>query len=181
VISLDVRGGEELYQALRQLPIDLQAAELGKALKAAGNTVADEMAIQAPREHSIGPRERGHEHLADSIVVVEERKPIDSAAEVYVGPNKNTGWRARFIEFGAAVHAIVKKRKKVLASPDQVFGTHVDHPGVKPVPFMRRALDVSGPEAIKVFREQLAQGIKRVAAKLSRQWAPRRKPKDYAE
>jgi HK97 gp10 family phage protein len=167
MLDLEVKGGDELYASLRQLPIELQATELTQALKAAGVVLADEMSAEAPREADIGPRKNVEQHIADSIVVQVEKNPTGSAAEVYVGPSKSVAWRARFLELGTTVHAIIVKRKKVLASPDAIFGSKAQHPGIKPVPFMRRSLDTAGPDAIEAFRKSLAEGIARVAKKLN--------------
>jgi HK97 gp10 family phage protein len=168
MLDLEIKGGDQLYASLRQLPIELQATELTQALKAAAVVIAEEMSAEAPREAGIGPRKQGQGHIADSIALKVEPKPLGSAAEVYVGPSKSVAWRARFLEYGTTIHAIMAKRRKVLASPDAIFGSNVQHPGIKPVPFMRRALDTAGPDAIEAFRQRLAEGIARVAKKLNK-------------
>jgi HK97 gp10 family phage protein len=178
VIDLTVQGGDQLYATMRQLPIELQVSELSNALKAAGFVIGDEMAAEAPREKDIGPRTKTDQHLSDSIAVQVEKNPKGSAAEVYVGPNSKIAWRAKFIELGAAAHAIInsrKRKKKVLASADQVFGEKINHPGVRPFPFMRRALDTAGPAAIEEFRKTLAKGLARVVKRISKSYAPARR------
>jgi HK97 gp10 family phage protein len=168
-IDLTVSGGDQLYSSMSQFPIELQVKELQDALKnGAGQVLADEMEATAPRSQDIGPRPKADQHTADNIVVAVEKHPIGSAAEVYVGPSSAISWRVRFIELGTTVHAIVIKRKKALASATDVFGKKVNHPGNKPNPFMRRALDSKGQAAIDAFRQMLADGIARVAKKLNK-------------
>jgi hypothetical protein len=146
------------------------------------------MTARAPREQNVDPRKQGRRHLGDAMVIKVERKPIGSEAEAYVGPAKGFSSRARWQELGVAAHAIVNKltkkmlrhgdsKKQVLASSDQVFGTHVAHPGESPRPFMRPALYASGPSAIQAMKESLAKSIKSATRKVSKSYAPARGPK----
>jgi HK97 gp10 family phage protein len=186
--DLKVNGMDQLGQNLSAFTAEIQDKALEKMLLAGAQPIAKEMEAQAPREHDIGPRKHEDVHIADSIVIKVERKPIGSDAEVYVGPSKRVSWKANWIEFGAAAHAIVTamtkkmskfgiKQKKVLASSSQIFGTHVQHPGVHPKPFIRPALDAAGPDAIAAMKTSLAKSIKDATRRASKAYAPARGPK----
>ncbi len=59
------------------------------------------------------------------------------------------GWLARFVEFGTAAHSIPKLTKKLNALIiGGQFVKSVDHPGAKPHPFMRVALDSQAQNAL---------------------------------
>jgi HK97 gp10 family phage protein len=169
-LDLNVTGIPQLQQNLQQFGQEIQDKGLNDMLVAGAKVIATEMKVQAPRAHDIGPRKKNDKHIADSIVIKVEPKPIGSAAEVYVGPSKNVSYKARWQEFGVTAHAIVAKltrrmmkagiaAKKVLASSDQVFGTHVEHPGEQPRPFMRPALDASGKDAVEAMKQSLIKSI----------------------
>jgi HK97 gp10 family phage protein len=84
--------------------------------------------------------------------------------KVRVGTKKR-GWFWRFVEFGTKPHTMKPRRsrgKKVLASREQVFGRRVSHPGAKPHPFVRPALD----EARGTVTKRLITALKRAA----REW-----------
>jgi HK97 gp10 family phage protein len=174
-LSLNIEGLDQLQANLKALPIELQGPVLTDSLMPGAQIIADRMSELAPRGKDTGPREKNDQHLADSIAIQAEKKPIGSGAEVYVGPNKAVAWRARFNEFGTTVHEIINKRaamfgkaKKVLASPQAIFGSKVEHPGEKPQPFMRQALDEAGQEAVTAIKDALAVNIKTAAAKVNR-------------
>lgn len=187
--DLKLNGMDQLGKTLSAFTADIQQNALEKMLKAGAQPIADEMASQAPREHDIGPRRHDDVHIGDSIVIKVEHNPNGSDAEVYVGPSKRVSWKANWIEFGAHAHAIVTrmtramrkagdKGKKVLASPSQIFGTHVQHPGVNPKPFIRPALDVAAPAAIEAMKKSLAKSIKDATRRVSKSYAPARGPKN---
>jgi HK97 gp10 family phage protein len=186
-MDLKVEGLDQLAQNLTAFSADIQQNALNKMLLAGAKPIADEMAAQAPREHDIGPRQHADVHIADSIVIKVEHNPNGSEAEVYVGPSKRVSWKANWIEFGAAAHAIVTKmtrsmrksgdkRKKVLASSSQVFGTHVQHPGLSPRPFIRPALDAAGKTAVDAMKQSLAKSMKDAIRRAAKKYAPARGP-----
>lgn len=178
-LNSKLQGVDQLQASLKALPPELAHKALSKSLMAGAQVIADEMSAEAPREKDIGPRQKNDQHLADAIVIKQEKNPVGSAAEVYVGPAKSVVAKARWIEYGAAAHAIVTKltkamrkfgqaRKGVLASADQVFGSHVSHPGVHPKPFMRPAFAKAGPEAVAAISEALKPEIQAAAKKVKK-------------
>ena len=187
-LDLKVEGMDQLAQNLTAFSADIQQNALNKMLLAGAQPIAKEMAAQAPREHDIGPRQHNDVHIADSIVIKVEQKPNGSEAEVYVGPSKRVSYKANWIEFGAAAHAIVtkltrsmrkagEKRKKVLASSTQIFGSHVEHPGLNPRPFIRPALDTAGKDAVEAMKLSLAKSVKDAIRRAAKKYVPARAPK----
>jgi HK97 gp10 family phage protein len=186
-MDLKVEGLDQLGQNLTAFTKEIQDKALNKMLLAGAQPVADEMAAQAPREHDIGPRQKQDVHIADNIVIKVEPNPQGSEAEVYVGPGKRTAYKANWIEFGAAAHAIVTKltrsmkksgqgRKKVLASSSQVFGTHVEHPGLNPRPFIRPALNAASGKAVAAMKASLAKSMKDAIRRAAKKFVPARGP-----
>jgi HK97 gp10 family phage protein len=175
-IDLTTSGLPDLQDNLKAFATEIQQKLLTNSLVAGAQEVKGEMQAQAPRSHNIGPRQKSDQHIADDIVIKIEKNPIDSAAEVYVGPGKSVSSKARWIELGVTAHAIVTRLtklmrkqgdtgKKILASSSQIFGTHVEHPGLSPRPFMRPALQASARKAITAMRDSLAAGISAAAKK----------------
>jgi HK97 gp10 family phage protein len=162
-ITIEVKGLDQLEKNLQALPIELASKALVDSLVAGGNVLAVAMAALVP----VGETHDGF-HIANEIVVQVEKHPVGSAAEVYVGPSKRVAYRARWQEFGTAAHAITIKRKKVLAGKTDVFGTKVEHPGERPRPFMRTALQAAGAEAVEAIKVKLADGIQKAAAKVNK-------------
>jgi HK97 gp10 family phage protein len=186
-LDLKLTGLDQLAQNHQAFTTEIQEKALNKMLVAGAQPIAKEMAAQAPRAHDIGPRKLNDQHIGDSIVIKVESKPIASEAEVYVGPSKRVSSKARWMEFGATSHAIATaltrhmkkfgiKKKGVLASASQIFGTHVQHPGVNPKPFMRPALDAAGPDAVNAMKVSLAKSIKDATRRAAKKWAPARGP-----
>jgi HK97 gp10 family phage protein len=191
-LDLKVTGLDQLAQNLQAFTSEIQEKALNKMLVAGAQVVKKEMEAQAPRGHEVGAQrtsqgQKSDQHIGDSIVIKVESKPIGSEAEVYVGPSKRVSSKARWMEFGATAHAIVARmtramrkfgdaKKKVLASSDQVFGTHIQHPGVNPKPFMRPALDAAGPDAVNAMKASLAKSIKDATRRAAKKWAPARGP-----
>jgi HK97 gp10 family phage protein len=177
-LSLNVQGLDQLNRNLQALGPELAKKALVDALKAGALPIAQEMQDRAPREEDIGPRRKNDKHLADTITIAVEKNPVGSAAEVYVGPGKSKSYLARWIELGVAVHAIAikltramrkagVKAKKVLADGEgDFFGTHINHPGFQPKPFMRPALDARAKDAIEAARVSLVEGVAAAARKV---------------
>lgn len=76
---------------------------------------------------------------------------------------KSDHFYARFVEYGTKPHEIRPKHAKSLFIAG-VFGTLVKHPGARPHPFMRPALDAGAQEAVIASAEYMK---KRLATKES--------------
>ena len=94
--EIKLEGIEEILTAIR--------VKLGKAanrvenrgLRAAGEAIAEEMRSRVNVSNKSGPN---YTHIRDDIRVTGVRRR-EGAKYVLVGPGKETGWRAHFLEFG---------------------------------------------------------------------------------
>ena len=87
--------------------------------------------------------------LRDSIRVTARRRGRTVTASIKAGGKTKTGdaFYARFVEFGTAAHVISGKNGGWL-SFGGLFTKSAQHPGAKPSPFMRPALDSKSGEAV---------------------------------
>lgn len=91
--EIKLEGIDEILTAIR--------VKLGKAanrvenrgLRAAGEVIAEEMRSR------VNVSTKQHTHIRDDIRVTGVRRR-EGAKYVLVGPGKETGWRAHFLEFG---------------------------------------------------------------------------------
>lgn len=91
--GIKLEGIDEILTAIR--------VKLGKAadrvenrgLRAAGEVIAEEMRSR------VNVSTKQHTHIRDDIRVTGVRRR-EGAKYVLVGPGKETGWRAHFLEFG---------------------------------------------------------------------------------
>lgn len=146
-----VRGKGEVKQFLAQLPNQIEDRVLRGAARAAANVVADEA-----KSRSISPE------VTAAIKVATKREEGRIIAKVQVkGPG---AYIAPWLEYGTDPHfisvddsqrggmSVGKVNRSVKAGSlvigGQFVGTTVHHPGARPHPFLRPALDVKEGEAI---------------------------------
>ncbi|RYF64041.1 MAG: HK97 gp10 family phage protein, partial [Comamonadaceae bacterium] len=142
--DVKVKGLAELNQFLSQLPAKVEANVLRGALRAGANVVADEVKTQAPVATG---------ELRDSFKVrTSSRKGVAMATV------RTKVFYARFIEFGVAAHKIVGKANGVLRFGDTTVRV-VDHPGIRPRPFMRPALDSKAGAATVAAAEYMKRRL----------------------
>ena len=137
--------------------LDRGIARLGQIGKNAGRAENMESAVSAlvERTRELAPEKRG---VLRRDIDYEFR---DGKARI---GTKKRGWFWRFVEFGTRPHTMKprgSRGKKVLASREQVFGRRVSHPGTKPHPFVRPALD----ESRATMTRKLVTTLKRAAAR----------------
>jgi len=90
---VELAGVNEMLQAIRSR-LGAGAARLeNKALQEAGEIMGE-----AQRE-KVAVSDRANLHMRDDIKVSRVRKQ-DGVKFVLIGPGKETGWRAHFLEFG---------------------------------------------------------------------------------
>lgn len=110
---------------------------------------------------------RGGVRAGANVIATEARANIRSqsgrlAADVKVGTRargmtvkgyvRNKLFYASFVEFGTAPHKIRPKNRQAL-SIGGFFAKSVEHPGAKPHPYMRPALDRQAGAAVVAFAE----------------------------
>lgn len=113
--GIQLQGIDQLLNELRRRSESAAKRVESKALKAAGEAMADDMKRRAPYSSL------DKIHLRDNIVVTNVRRK-DGVKYVLVGPNKRVSWRAHFPEFGTTkmaatpyiTPAFIAKRREAL-------------------------------------------------------------------
>ena len=146
--GVHVKGLSELNAFLQKVPVKIEKNIIRGALRA-GMKVVQPVAKANARKATgllaaglkIGTRVRGG-RITASIKAT--------------GPH---GYLARWVEYGTAAHNIASKKGGWL-SFGGIFAKEVAHPGTKPHPFMRPALDSQAQNAVEAaaryMRERLA-------------------------
>lgn len=143
--------------------------------------------ILAALGESLGPKVVREHIRAGARVIVKQAQENASHADVTGGVRKSIGtinnkedklgvivtarrskrykkgYVAHLLEYGAAPHIISLKKgkdgKKALKMANGGFAREVEHPGIKPSPFMRPAWDTKKDQALKVIREGLKKEV----------------------
>jgi HK97 gp10 family phage protein len=143
--SVKVSGLKELNVFLDTLPDKLQKNVMRAALRAGAKVIADQARENVPvasgklkKDITIGTRSRG------GVVTASVKAGAKSA------------WYAKFVEFGTAAHEINAKPGSVMMFNGQI-AIRVNHPGAKPQPFMRPALDARGQAAVQAVAEKMRE------------------------
>ena len=156
-----VKGLAELQRFLDQLPAKLEANVMRGALRAGVQPIKAAAVSACP----VGPPSASGAKkyglyagaLRDSIRISSRRKLGQVSAAVKVG-GKRKGvnvWYAHLVEFtGARQHAI-KGRLFGSLFIGGAFVNAVDHPGMRPRPFLRPALDAQAQSAVVAAGEYI--------------------------
>lgn len=175
--TVTIKGLKELDDLLKQLPAEIEAnlmrAAMRSGLKEIGGIAKQMLAAE------------GHVQSGDlqrSIKVTFDKKQESKYGWMrgkLVAGNKKA-WYAHIIEFGSgmfyvgkgakskrAAYVIKAKNKKALFFGGSAIES-VMHPGVKPSPFMRPALDSGAQRAINAVAAYLTKGIPRTIKKLKK-------------
>lgn len=142
--STQVKGLAELKAALLQLPEKIERNIMRGAIRA-GLKVTKERAQQLI--HPVSG------DLANSVRVGTKTKGGAVIGTVTAGASKKDKrpYYAHMVEFGTKRHVIKARRGKLLA----IGVAKVDHPGARPHPFMRPALDATQAQVLDAVREYI--------------------------
>ena len=143
--TFHVKGLSALGKALAELPVKLEKNVLRGALRAGMKPIRAQARQNVTKQSGA---------LAKGLKV-----STDSRSKMVYARLKTSGphdYIARFIEFGTARHWISSKKGKMLRIAGTnvnggsfvVFKDRVDHPGARPLPFMRPALDTQASAAV---------------------------------
>jgi HK97 gp10 family phage protein len=141
--TVQVNGLSELAQFLDELPTKLQKNVMRGALRAGMKPVQAD--AKAGAAHASGQMRDGLKISTTS------RGNLVTASLKATGPH---GYLARFVEFGTSAHTISAKDGGALAFGGGVY-QHLNHPGQKPRPFMRPALDGQASNAVVAAAEYM--------------------------
>lgn len=163
-----VRGRSEVQRFLAALPGQLEAKLLRGAARAAATVVADDAKTRLGGRHAVVSGDT-KVLIADAIKVVTKNEPGRVIAKVQVkGPG---AYVAPWLEYGTAPHFIsvddaqregrsvnrINRLEKEgsLVIGGKFVGKTVHHPGARPHPFLRPALDTKRAEAIRAAQEHI--------------------------
>ena len=134
--EIRVKGLADLNKFLQQLPAKVEQSVLRGALRAGANVVMAEAKANVPVDSG---------QLRDGLKVSTSSRRGRVTAKV-----KATGkhaFIAPWLEYGTAAHKITAKKGKGLFFGG-LFVKGVQHPGSRPKPFMRPALDGRAQDAV---------------------------------
>jgi len=134
--DIRVKGLADLNKFLQQLPAKVEQSVLRGALRAGANVVMAEAKANVPVDSG---------QLRDGLKVSTNSRRGRVTAKV-----KATGkhaFIAPWLEYGTAAHKITAKKGKGLFFGG-LFVKGVQHPGARPKPFLRPALDGRAQDAV---------------------------------
>ena len=144
-----VKGLSDLNKFLQQLPAKVEQSVLRGALRAGANVVMAEA-----KANDWFPVDSGL--LRDGLKVTTNSRRGRVTAKV-----KATGkhaFIAPWLEYGTAAHKITAKKGKGLFFGG-LFVKGVQHPGSRPKPFMRTALDGGAQDAVVAAAEYMKRRL----------------------
>lgn len=138
--EIHIKGLAAMQKMLDTIPAKIEASIMRGALRAGARVIEAEAKSNVPVKNGI---------LRESIRVTGRIRGRTVTASIKAGGKTKSGdaWYARFVEFGTAAHFIQGKNGGWL-SFGGLFIKSVQHPGAKPSPFMRPALDAKSQEAV---------------------------------
>lgn len=180
--EIRVKGLSELNKFLQQLPAKIEQNVMRGALRAGANVIKDEakrlVPVSAPNSRDKKRYGFRAGTLRDSIRVSARVKNGRVTASVYAGGQTKSGaevYYASWVEFGTAAHAIMAKqangknaarrlnrqakRSGSLQIGGRFVGSVVMHPGSRPRPFMRPALDGRAQAAVLAAAEYIKKRL----------------------
>ncbi len=145
--DVKVKGLADLNKFLQQLPAKVEQSVLRGALRAGANVVMAEAKANVPVDSG---------QLRDGLKVSTSSRRGRVTAKV-----KATGkhaFIAPWLEYGTAAHKITAKKGKGLFFGG-LFVKGVQHPGSRPKPFMRPALDGRAQDAVVAAAEYMKRRL----------------------
>lgn len=158
MINMKVKGMEQLNAAMKAIPNKIQVNIARGALRKGLQVVEKEMRARAPVEP--GPYGGA---LRDSIRIGTSAFRGRVVGYVRAG-GKRKGrkyvYYAHFIEWGTSPHRITSEKGMPVGRGGAVVH-EVHHPGIRPHPFARPALDLRYRDAIAAAAKRTAQLLRR--------------------
>lgn len=149
----NIEGLAELQAALQAFPVKIEKNILRGALRAGAQKIREEAQRLVPVKSGA---------LKRSIRVSTNAQGAVAKSTLRAGDAK--AFYAHMVEFGTAPHKITARKAKVLA----IGVASVNHPGSKPKPFMRPAMDSRAQAAAEAAGDYLRERIPLEAVKISR-------------
>jgi len=151
--EFQINGLKELNKALQELPARIERNVMAGAIAAGTRVVLAETKAKAPdakiKTRLTSKQKKGRPGEIIREIYIKEKEPYDA-------------FYAKFFEFGTASYytgkgrtvggpyQIPKKRGHFVVNGQIIKGSFM-HPGIKPQPFLRPALDLKSEEAIRTM------------------------------
>lgn len=151
--DFQISGLKELQKALQELPARIERNVMAGAVAAGTRVVLAETKAKAPdqkiKTRLTSKQKKGRPGEIIREIYIKEKEPFDT-------------FYAKFFEFGTASYytgkgrtvggpyQIPKKRGYFVVNGKIIKGA-IQHPGVKPQPFLRPALDLKAEEAVRTM------------------------------
>lgn len=149
--DVTIKGLAELQKMLDQLPANLEQNVLRSALRAGANV------IKAEAQQQLAAHGNVKTGVLSKGLKVGTRAKGGKVTATVTAKGKH-GYIAHWIEFGTAAHEIRPKGAKSLFLAG-AFKTIVHHPGIRPQPFMRPALDSRSAAAVIAVGEAIKKRL----------------------
>jgi HK97 gp10 family phage protein len=143
VAETHVKGLAELQKVLDQVPVKVEKNIMRGALRAGVNVIKP---VAQSNIHSVSGE------LARGLRVGTRSRGGTVTASLKA--RGKHGFVAKWVEFGTAAHSIKARLRKGMAFAGAVFRS-VDHPGARPRPFMRPAMDSQAQGAVIAAAEYM--------------------------
>ncbi len=147
--EINVTGLKELAQFLDELPAKIQKNVMRGSLRAGMKVVQEEAKSTSAFADKTGQLRAGLK------IGTTSRGGIVTASLKAKGKH---GYIANIIEYGAKPHAITAKNGGALSFGGGMVKS-VNHPGIRPHPFMRPALDGQAESAVVAAAEYMKQRL----------------------
>lgn len=142
-----IRGGRQLAEFLQQLPAKVEKNIMRAALRAGANEIRKEARERVPVDSGM---------LYRSLKVSTNSKRGRVTARLKVGGRLAP--HAYLVEFGTRPHKITARNGGGLTVGGNVV-REVDHPGARPHPFMRPALDARSSQAVAAVAAKVRERL----------------------
>lgn len=161
----NITGGAALDALLQTLPANIEKNIMRTALSAGARVFLAEALRNAPIGRATeSERQQGFRPgaLRRSLRVTSSVKNGKASASVKAGGIvKKTGenvFYAKWVEFGTRPHTIAPRGRTMSIGGQFVAGA-VEHPGVRPHPFMRPAADAKSTQAVAAVQMQIRKRL----------------------
>lgn len=142
-----VKGLDQLQKFLDALPAKMEANIMRGGLRAGAMVMRAEAQTKAPNRTGV---------LSKGIKV--STRSSKGVVKAIVKTTGKHGYLAPWLEYGTAAHRIAPKRAKALFLGG-IFVSSIEHPGSKPKPFMRPAMDSKASASLVAVGEYVKKRL----------------------
>ncbi len=159
--EITVKGLDQLQKILDTLPAKIEKNVLRGALRAGAKTILEAARSSVPVSTPNAENQRLYGAragaLRDSLRISARVKGGKVTASVKAGGVLKGGedvYYAHFVEYGTRPHKIAAADKGFLGFANRFYKS-VDHPGARPKPFLRPAMDARATDAVVAAAEYM--------------------------